>query len=121
MSEQLTKIAQNVRNALGSAATGVGSLAVSCGSAIRRHALGLITLGVLTAGGYAVYTNPPMQSIGRGEVGIRLNQLTGDSVEVHEGAAVVIPHLHELRRFSLRDQVYRPIDGLEANGPAPFQ
>ena len=121
MSEQLTKIAQNVRSALGSAATGVGSLAVSCGSAIRRHALGLTTLGVLTAGGYALYTNPPVQSIGRGEVGIRLNQVTGNSVEVHEGAALVIPHLHGLRRFSLRDQVYRPIGGLEANGRAPFQ
>jgi regulator of protease activity HflC (stomatin/prohibitin superfamily) len=62
-----------------------------------------------------------VQTIGRGEVGIRVNQLTGQSVEVHEGAVVVIPHLHELRRFSLRDQVYRPIGGLEANGPAPFQ
>ena len=61
MSEQLTKIAQNVRNALGSAATGVGSLATNCGSAIRRHAFGLTTLGVLTAGGYALYTNPPVQ------------------------------------------------------------
>jgi hypothetical protein len=58
MSEQLTKIAQNVRNALGSAATGVGSLATNCGSAIRRHAFGLTTLGVLTAGGYALRESP---------------------------------------------------------------
>ncbi len=62
-----------------------------------------------------------MQSVSRGEVGIRLNQFTGTSVEVDEGAVLVVPGLHELRRFSLRDQVYRPVDGVEASGPAPFQ
>jgi len=121
MSEQITKIAQSVRSALGYSAAGVGRVATSCGSAIRHRAVGLIALSVLAASGYALYTTPPVQSIGRGEVGIRLNQFTGGSVEVREGAALVVPGLHELRRFSLRDQVYRPIGGLEANGPAPCQ
>ena len=79
----------------------------------------LIALGLLAAGGYAIYTHPPMQSIGRGEIGMRLNQLTGASTEVRDGAVLVIPGLHELRRFSLRDQVYRPT--ASASGPAPFQ
>ena len=77
----------------------------------------VITLGLLAAGGYAVYAHPPMQSIGRGEVGMRLNQFTGSSTEVRDGAVLIIPVLHTLRRFSLRDQVYRPT----ASGMAPFQ
>lgn len=77
----------------------------------------VITLGLLAAGGYTVYANPPMQSIGRGEVGMRLNQFTGSSTEVRDGAVLIIPVLHTLRRFSLRDQVYRPT----ASGMAPFQ
>jgi regulator of protease activity HflC (stomatin/prohibitin superfamily) len=62
-----------------------------------------------------------MQSIGRGEIGMRLNQLTGSSTEVRDGAVIIIPGLHELRRFSLRDQVYRPTANVSASGPAPFQ
>lgn len=34
---------------------------------------------------------------------------------------LVIPGLHELRRFSLRDQIYRPTDSMSASGSAPFQ
>ena len=81
----------------------------------------LIALGVLAAGGYALYAHPPMQSIARGEMGMRLNQLTGSSTEVHDGAVLIIPGLHELRRFSLRDQVYRPTANASATGAAPFQ
>ncbi|TXT40179.1 MAG: hypothetical protein FD135_1573 [Comamonadaceae bacterium] len=81
----------------------------------------LIALGVLAGAGYALYTYPPMQSIGRGEMGMRLNQLTGSSTEVRDGAVIIIPGLHELRRFSLRDQVYRPTANVSASGPAPFQ
>jgi hypothetical protein len=121
MKPQVTKIVQTLRNTLGSTTAGVASLAARCGRALRHRGVGLLALGVLAAAGYAVYVHPPVQSVGRGEVGIRLNQFTGTSVEVHEGAVLVIPGLHELRRFSLRDQVYRPVDGVEASGPAPFQ
>lgn len=84
-------------------------------------AASLIALGLLAAGGYAIYKHPPMQSLGRGEVGMRMNQLTGSSTEVRDGAVLIIPGLHELRRFSLRDQVYRPTGNTSANGTAPFQ
>jgi regulator of protease activity HflC (stomatin/prohibitin superfamily) len=68
-----------------------------------------------------MYVQPPIQSIGRGEVGIRLNQLTGVSTEVRDGAVLVLPGLHALRRFSLRDQLYRPTANNSASGAAPFQ
>ena len=121
MKPQVTKIVQNLREALGGMAAGVAPLAARCGSALRHRSVGLIALGVLAGASYALYTHPPMQSVGRGEVGIRVNQITGRSVQVPEGAVLVFPGLHELRRFSLRDQVYRPVDGASASGPAPFQ
>jgi len=121
MTPQVTKLVQNLRHVLGLATAGVTPLARRCGSALRHRSIGLLAIGVLAAAGYALYAHPPVQTVGRGEVGIRLNQFTGRSVEVHEGAAFVIPGLHELRRFSLRDQVYRPVKGVEASGPAPFQ
>jgi regulator of protease activity HflC (stomatin/prohibitin superfamily) len=121
MTPQVTQLVQNLRNVLGSATARVTPLAERCGSALRHRRVGLLALGVLAAAGYALYAHPPVQIVGRGEVGIRLNQFTGRSVEVHEGAALVIPGLHELRRFSLRDQVYRPVSGVDASGPALFQ
>jgi regulator of protease activity HflC (stomatin/prohibitin superfamily) len=121
MKPQVTQIVQNLREALSGAASGIAPLATRCGSALRHRGVGLLALGVLVGTVYSLYIHPPMQSISRGEIGVRLNQFTGRSVEVHEGAVLVIPGLHELRRFSLRDQVYRPVDGVSASGPAPFQ
>ena len=40
---------------------------------------------------------------------------------VPEGPAVVLPFLHDLRRYSLRDQVYRPANSASAEGAEPFQ
>jgi regulator of protease activity HflC (stomatin/prohibitin superfamily) len=101
-------------------ASQVGEVSRSAAAHLPRPAA-LIALGVLAGAGYALYTHPPMQSIGRGEIGMRLNQLTGSSTEVRDGAVIIIPGLHELRRFSLRDQVYRPTANVSASGPAPFQ
>lgn len=122
MSERLTTIARTIathfRSATRRSASQAGTLTrntVACLPSGPR----LIALGLLGVGGYAVYAYPPMQNIGRGEMGIRLNQLTGSSTEVRDGAVLIIPGLHELRRFSLRDQVYRP--SANASSPAPFQ
>ena len=49
---------------------------------------------------------------------MRLNQLTGSTSEVRDGAILVIPGLHELRRYSLLDQVYRPTRSAKADGEA---
>lgn len=82
---------------------------------------GLILLGLLVAGGYALYTHPPMQTVNRGEVGLRINQWTGGTDQFQPGTVLVIPGVHELRQFPLRDQVYRPVNSAQADGSAPFQ
>ena len=70
---------------------------------------------------WALVQHPPLQSLGPGEVGVRSNQLTGSTAEFRNGTVWVLPALHQLRRLPLRDQVYRPTAGRQADGPAPFQ
>ncbi|MEF8704278.1 MAG: SPFH domain-containing protein [Candidatus Accumulibacter sp. UW26] len=120
MKPQVTQVAQNFRHALGSAAAGVAPLAARFDGALSHRCVELLALGLFAAAGYALYVYPPVQSSGCGEAGIGLNPFTGRLVEVHEGAALVVPGLHELRRFSRHDQVYRQAEGLSASG-APFQ
>ena len=81
----------------------------------------IIVLGVVALGSYAVCQHPPMQTIGRQEIGIRSNRLTGSTTQIGEGAAVVLPGLQDLRIFSLQDQTYRPTRSSKADGEAPFQ
>jgi regulator of protease activity HflC (stomatin/prohibitin superfamily) len=81
----------------------------------------VIVLGLLAASGYTIYKHPPLESIARREVGIRLNRVTGSTTQVNEGVALMIPGIHDLRRYSLQDQLYRPERSIKANGEAPFQ
>jgi regulator of protease activity HflC (stomatin/prohibitin superfamily) len=76
---------------------------------------------LFAAAGYALYKHPPIKTVARGEVGIRLNRLTGNVEEWRDGSVLALPGLHDVRIFSLRDQVYRPVDSARADGPAPFQ
>lgn len=82
-----------------------------------------VLLMMLAVGGAAwvLYRHPPMENLGHGEVGIRSDRLLGGSAEFHEGPVLVLPGLHQLRRYSLRDRVYRPIQSSQAEGGAPFQ
>ena len=80
-----------------------------------------IPVGLLVAAAYSLYVSPPLQTINSGEVGLRMNNLTGGITEVRDGSVVMLPGLHALRRFSLLDQTYRPEDSQSADGPAPFQ
>ncbi len=68
-----------------------------------------------------VVLRPPVQVVPAGEVGVRINRLTGALTVVPEGPTLMLPLVHELRRYPLRDQVYRPQDSASADGPAPFQ
>jgi regulator of protease activity HflC (stomatin/prohibitin superfamily) len=78
----------------------------------------LLAVGVLGVGAYWLSSHPPMKSVGRGEVGVRLNRWNGEVSEFRDGAFLLIPGMHELRVLPLRDQVYRP--GAKG-GAAPFQ
>jgi len=112
MSERIREAFENLREAMGRFAGGAGRngsrLAGQAASGLHRARVGIIALSIAGIGAYALYKHPPLQSVERGEIGVRVNQFTGDAVEVREGAALVVPGMHVLRRFSLRDQVYRP-------------
>lgn len=129
MFQRIKQITIAVRNSLGQNLSNTGRVLGSSGahmakttSALFSNTKGtLIILGVIGAGGYFLYTHPPMQTLKSGQVGIRINHLTGGISEFKEGSVMVLPALHELRVFSLRDQTYHPIDMSRADGPSPMQ
>ena len=110
MSERLNAVVQAIHSAF---TTSLAKLA----GARRPIVAGLAVAAV----GYGLYRHPPVQSVGHGELGVRSNALTGPTSQFREGSVWVIPGLHQLRRYALRDQVYRPLQSVKANGEAPFQ
>lgn len=94
--------------------------------ALKQTARSLLTakwiaLGALAAGGYLLFTQPPVTRIGHQEVGLRLNRLTGSMTQLGEGAALLVPGVHELQRYSLQDQTWHPERMSQASGEAPLQ
>ncbi|MDP1611468.1 MAG: SPFH domain-containing protein [Sulfuritalea sp.] len=112
MSEQIRNIANTLRDAFGKPA---GDIADRVGHGVRNSRRGIIALAIAGIGAYAVVSHWPMDSVGRGEMGLRVNRFTGVVSEIDDGAVLIVPGLHELRRFSLRDQVHT------AGGGASFQ
>ncbi|HTP38636.1 MAG TPA: SPFH domain-containing protein [Steroidobacteraceae bacterium] len=78
-------------------------------------------LAVLGVAGWFLWRNPPLRTVGRGEVVVRRSVMTGKLSQFQSGSLWVMPGLYELRRFSTRDEVYRPVKSARANGEAPFQ
>ena len=70
-------------------------------------------------GGLAWLTlsNPPLRKIERGNIGIRVNQLTGAATTVNDGAVFVLPGVHTLRQLPRLDQLYKPASADES----PYQ
>jgi regulator of protease activity HflC (stomatin/prohibitin superfamily) len=69
----------------------------------------------------ALFLNPPVRGVLPGELGVRVNRVTGAMALMPEGPVLVAPFVHALRIYSLRDQVYRPERNLKSAGEAPFQ
>ena len=134
MSNRIKQIVSAIRQSIVSATSklrkplaATPKVAASAGafgsSFVRRNSTKLIILSVMSAAGYALYSHPPVQNIERGEVGVRINQFTGTVSESRDGTVWVIPGLHQLRRYPLRDQTFRPAaSGNESEGTlANFQ
>ena len=129
MLQRLKDLIQSIRDAyarpavaLGGAAADVardGAARAAAGIAGAKGAL--LVLAALGAAGYLLYNHPPLQDVGPGEVGVRANRLTGGVTEWRDGSVLVIPGLHDVRVYSLRDQSYRPAQASRADGPAPLQ
>jgi regulator of protease activity HflC (stomatin/prohibitin superfamily) len=71
--------------------------------------------------GYGLYTRPPFVVVKRGEVLARTNALDGSVSVYSAGTVLVLPGFHQVRIYSVLDQVYQPTAGATATGPAPFQ
>jgi regulator of protease activity HflC (stomatin/prohibitin superfamily) len=70
---------------------------------------------------YGLYSHPPFESVRRGEVLARTNALDGSVTVYTTGTVLVLPGVHQVRRYPIRDQVYRPTESASATGSAPFQ
>jgi regulator of protease activity HflC (stomatin/prohibitin superfamily) len=90
-------------------------------SELRRLALPLTVVALAVTSALALILHPPLQGVGRGEVGVRINHLTGKVSEWGEGSVFVLPGLQRMRVFSLRDQGWRAVQMSRADGPAPLQ
>jgi regulator of protease activity HflC (stomatin/prohibitin superfamily) len=88
------------------------------GSERGRRVLGVLAI-VGGVGGF--FALGPVKSVPPGEVGVRVNRLTGHVSTLREGWVMAVPGLQELRLFPLRDQIYRPQRSAHADGEAPFQ
>jgi regulator of protease activity HflC (stomatin/prohibitin superfamily) len=88
---------------------------------LRRAALPITVVALAVASAAALVLHPPLQPVGRGEVGVRINHVTGKVSEWNEGSVFVLPGLHQMRVFSLRDQSWRAAQMSRADGPAPLQ
>jgi len=125
MSGRLDAFFEFVRRGLVEPLALLGRLAVG---ALRSLATGLgrfrwrvVTAAVLVLLVYGLCAHPPFESVRRGEVLVRTDALDG-SVNVYStGTILALPGIHQVRRYSIRDQVYRLTDGALATGPAPFQ
>jgi len=111
----VTKIYVFVRAA---AAAVVLGMIETFGSPRGRRLLGV---GALLGSVLLLVLRPPMRVVAPGEIGVRVNRLTGGITVVGEGPAMVLPLLQELRRYALRDQIYKPTASASAEGASPFQ
>lgn len=118
MLQRLRALAGRIRDATFHAASRTGGAALACLSAAKVF---LVAAAVVGAAGYALYRHPPLKGVGRGEIGLRTNLLTGEVNEWREGSVLVLPGLHEARLYSLRDRIYRPVEIAHARGAAPVQ
>jgi regulator of protease activity HflC (stomatin/prohibitin superfamily) len=70
---------------------------------------------------YGLYTHPPFDSVRRGEVLVRTGALDGSATVYTSGTVLALPGIQQVRRYSIRDQVYRPAESTSATSKAPFQ
>jgi regulator of protease activity HflC (stomatin/prohibitin superfamily) len=117
MSERLAAIRENLRTVGGRIHAALGQWSARTGLA-RLPWVAATLVAVLL---YVIWGHPPIERVPHGEVAVRSNLITGTASQFGEGSVWVVPGLHQVRLFSMRDQVYRPQKSAKATGEAPFQ
>jgi regulator of protease activity HflC (stomatin/prohibitin superfamily) len=110
----LIKPVSRLRATMAGAGHGVRAGAARLGGRLALSAL----LGVVA---YGLYLHPPFASARQSEVLVRTNLLDGSARAFTAGTVLILPGIYQLRRYSTRDQVFRPVDSASASGRAPFQ
>ncbi|HSI48041.1 MAG TPA: SPFH domain-containing protein [Ideonella sp.] len=121
MNPRLSSLAQAVRSALSRTGRGLARVTSAGAGRVFAARTGLVLLAGIGLAGYALVKHPPVQTVAPGELAVRTNVLTGGATAASAGTVFLVPGLHELHRYPLRDQVYRPADSATADGAAPFQ
>ena len=75
----------------------------------------------LVAVAWSLWAHSPLRTVPNGDVGVRMNRMSGDATVVRAGTAFVVPGLHDLRVYDLHEQTFHPADSASASGSAPFQ
>jgi regulator of protease activity HflC (stomatin/prohibitin superfamily) len=88
-----------------------------------RHRVGkrLLITALLAALAYGLYREPPFATVRAGEVLVRANVLDGTANAYTTGTLLILPGIHQVRRYTTRDQIYRSLESASATGSAPFQ
>jgi regulator of protease activity HflC (stomatin/prohibitin superfamily) len=125
MSDRLAALLEVVRRVLRGSLGRLGAVSTGAArelsTAVSRFRKRLLIGASLAAVAYALYNHPPFATAHRGELLVRTNLLDGSASAYPSGTVLVLPGLHQARRYSTRDQVYRPVESASATGTAPFQ
>jgi regulator of protease activity HflC (stomatin/prohibitin superfamily) len=121
LKSRLTRIAQATRRAFSRITTyGPGTWSATTRVASARRGP-LVVLGVAVALGATLVAFPPVQQVPPGAVAVRSNNFDGDAAVFASGPVWIMPGMHSLRYFALRERTYRPQQSRLARGAAPFQ
>lgn len=120
MSDKFKAMWHTSKTAIAQAAAHLGKLGSNTTQTVLAKRGSLIALALVAGSAYSLMQHPLTQKVARGEIGIRINQFSGNAETVSEGTLFVLPGVHELRRYPLQDQTYRPGKN-KASGDAPFQ
>jgi regulator of protease activity HflC (stomatin/prohibitin superfamily) len=106
---------------IGRLGVALGAAGRALGAALLRFRWRLAVAAVLALIAYGAYQRPPFATATGSEVLVRANELDGTVTAYTAGTVLVLPGIHQVRRYAIRDQVYRLTEGASATGPAPFQ
>ncbi|MEO5688939.1 MAG: SPFH domain-containing protein [Burkholderiaceae bacterium] len=90
----------------------------------RLPRVGLLPLSacaVAVAAAWGLWTHSPLRNVPNGEIGVRMNRLSGDATVVRAGTVFVLPGLQDLRVYDLHELTFSPTESASAAGNAPFQ